>query len=275
MEKRSRSSVVARIEVRSNVIALDLAAVRIRQISDGPLTGDGPVVGHAATVNPHGDSGLFDGLTCELGELGGKSDLPSRDTEQLCKPINQQIRGLSMHGGTENNTSGVIVATTSSVIPFPQTPPMARNGGKTSEFWLRLTEARTTRKRGPLSMLQTDIAKEYSVRQSAVTKWKTGGEKGTTKPEPDLVERMAEDADCAFEWLWWGRGPMRPNVPLDPVTQQVVEAMSKLDTIEHKRAVLVAALAQQQLQRPEVAARVKQAEKEAERQIRNAARKSS
>lgn len=135
--------------------------------------------------------------------------------------------------------------------------------GKTTEFWERLTLARTTCKPA-LSMRQEDIAKDAGAKfQSAVTDWKTGGENGTTKPRPETAEKLARQANVSFEWLYTGRGEMRPRAAPDAITQQILEALDSLPP-DAKLEVLKAAFTQQTLMHPAVAAQMRQAERAAE-----------
>jgi transcriptional regulator with XRE-family HTH domain len=173
---------------------------------------------------------------------------------------------IGVHQDEQNNTQGVIDVNTRSVVAIRQNPPMARNGGKTSEFWERLVEARRTHKPA-LPTTQESIAQELDVWQTAVSKWKTGGDDGKAKPEPEKVELLAARAQVSFEWLYWGKGEMRPAPPIDPVAREVIERMSTLLSHDAKVQVLKAAVAQQELERPEVAARLRNAQKEAERKV--------
>lgn len=112
-----------------------------------------------------------------------------------------------------------------------------------------------------LSMRQEDIAKDVGLAfQSAVTKWKTG--KG--EPSFEVYCKLATQAGVAVEWLITGRGDMRPREATDPITAQVIEALDALKP-EGKIEVLKAAITQQTLQHPAVAAQMRQAQKAAER----------
>lgn len=273
MAKGLGSRVATWIKVGPKVVAIHFSSLMVDLPAHDLLAGDNPLRRDTLAVDPHRDTGLADVRASDLGQLLGQSLLPARHLDHPLEGCQDgRAVDLGVHVDPDNNTGSVISANTRSVIAFPDNLRMGRGGGKTSEFWVRLTRARTTCD-PPKSMLQTDIATEYKVRQSAVTKWKTGGDKGSTKPEPEVVERMAQDLGCSFEWLWWGRGEMRPKY-MDPITELAVEAMGELTTVEAKQEVVRAALAQRAMESPEVAARMRQAHREAERQIRNTNKKS-
>ena len=240
------SGVIARIEVGSNVIALQFPTQQ-RQRSlerDHPLRGDPP------TEDPHRNLRLPHRLPCELGELRRHDELPSDLINRLLDPLNAHMEPIY-------NTGGVIAVNTRSAKAFAQTREMARTG-EISDFWLRLTKARSIQK-SPLGMRQEDIAAEWKVRQSAVTKWKTG----KSVPQPELVREMALRYDVMFDWLYTGRGDMRPPRTTDPITLQVIEAMEVLRP-DGRVEVLKAALTQQTMQIPAVAAQVAKARETAE-----------
>jgi hypothetical protein len=109
-------------------------------------------------------------------------------------------------------------------------------------------------------MRQEDIAKDYdAAHQSTVTKWKTG----KSKPEPDTVEKMALDTNVNVNWLWAGQGDMRPLPTTDPVVKEIVDAVNALKDVNSKVQVLRAAIAQQALESPSIAARLADAEQAA------------
>lgn len=165
----------------------------------------------------------------------------------------------------EYNTSSVIGVNTPSVLRRVQTVDMPKSG-KTTDFWKRLTLARTSCV-PPKSMRQEDIRREYGyAHQSGVSKFSTGGTDGKSMPSPDVATRMALDANVNFNWLWAGQGDMRPLPATDPITKRVVEVLSALHDPEAKLKVLEAAIAQQVLQIPAVAQQYREAADEARRQ---------
>jgi transcriptional regulator with XRE-family HTH domain len=165
--------------------------------------------------------------------------------------------------GGNYNTVSVIGVNTRSAIGFGQTAYMARSG-EISEFWRRFMTAR--RARDPsASARQEDIAKEYGVYQSSVTKWKTG----KSLPKPKKMREIAAKEGCTFEWLNSGDGDMRPAKATDPITRQVIEAMEALSP-DAKVEVLKAAIMQQTLQLPALAAQIEQANKTAEKLAKSA-----
>lgn len=243
---------VTRIKVGAKVVAGNFPIHR-------QLNGNHPLGGDASSVEPHGDSRLADSSPGHVRQLFGQRGLPTR------KP-DSPLQRTDTHMDGDYNTASVINVNTRSAIGFGQTYSMARNG-ETSDFWVRLAQARRA-KNASASMRQEDVAKDYGVRQSAVTKWKTG----KSMPQPELVREMAIKHEVAFEWLNSGRGDMRPPKATDPITVQVIQAMESLRP-EAKVEVLKAALTQQALQLPALAAQIEQAHKSAEKLIKPPPRK--
>lgn len=243
---------VTGIKVGSNVVTGNFPV-------HGSLKGDHPLRGDALTMEPHGDLGLTDLGTGQVCQLFGEGGLTLRD-------LNCSLKRSDTHMEGDYNTASVMRVNTRSANSFGQTDSMARSGD-TSEFWMRLAKARQTQS-PPLSMRQEDLAKDYKVYQSAVTKWKTG----KSMPQPELIRAMALKHNVAFEWLNSGRGDMRPPKATDVITLQVIEAMERL-TPEAKVEVLKAAITQHALQMPAVAAQLEQAHKSAERLIKPTAKK--
>lgn len=129
---------------------------------------------------------------------------------------------------------------------------------KTSQFWDRLTKARTTHN-PPMTMNQKAIAKETGMAfQSAVTKWKTGGPDGSSMPRPEIVLELARRAKCSFEWLYSGEGEMRPRYISDPVVQHILDAVEKLEP-EGRIEVFKAAVMQKTLEQPLLAEQMRAA----------------
>jgi hypothetical protein len=144
------------------------------------LARDYPIVRNSPTPHPHRDSRLFHRLPSQSGELVGKRGLAScgsddrlyTDNERVVRVIDGNLVGFGGHIQPPFNTESVIGVNTRSVFPNRQTAAMARSG-EISEFWRRLTQARTSCN-PPKSMVQADIARDYGVAgQSTVTKWKT------------------------------------------------------------------------------------------------------
>jgi hypothetical protein len=131
--------------------------------------------------------------------------------------------------------------------------------GKTTEFWKRLTLARTTCK-PPKSMIQDDIARDYdAAHQSTVTKWKTGGPKGDSMPSPAQIMKIALDTNVNVNWLWAGQGEMRPSRSVGYITMQIIEAVEELDE-PAKFEVFKSAITQQAMRNPGVAERLSEVE---------------
>lgn len=235
---------VARIKIGPNVVAADFPVHRLFN-RDHPLRRDN------LSVQPHGHEGLANMALSDLAQPSCQGGLPAR----LLDRFTEFVDGHK----ADYNTDSVMAVNTRCVIGTGQTVPMPKSG-KISEFWRRLEAARTTCVPAK-SMRQEDLAKDYGMSyQSAVTKWKTGGEAGDTKPRPEVVEAMARDCGVSFEWLWWGRGEMRARPELDPLTLEIIDATERLKPAG-KLEVLKAAITQETLQLPAVAARLQSAEK--------------
>lgn len=253
---------VTRVQVRSNVIPFHLSA------KDG-LDRDHPVVRNTPAEEPHRDRRLANSFPNLHGELLGQCRLPAGDLDHpldgdaLLIDFARHSLSFDSHMPTDYNTESVIDNNTPSVFGCRQTSRMAK-AGKISEFWRRLTLARESCA-PPKSMKQKDIGREYGVVQGAVTKWKTGGPEGKSMPDPDIVTAMAIDANVSFEWLWYSRGDMRSILATDPIVRRILEIANDLPDAESKLKVLEAAIAQQTLQIPAVAARYREAQDEARR----------
>lgn len=205
-------------------------------------------------MQPHGDMRLTNRPVSDLGNTLSKSGLTAGFADSFTK-------GFNVHK-PDDNTASVLPVNTRSVFFRRQTTAMPKPGRET-DFWKRLTLARTTCN-PPKSMLQKDLVKEYDVsHQSAVTKWKTGGPDGTTIPRPEIVKQMAADAGVNFNWLFTGEGEMRSRPAPDPITDQILEALQELGH-EGKIEVLKEAIAQKTLQLPAVSLRIKEAQRQAE-----------
>jgi hypothetical protein len=239
------------VEIGPNVIACDFAAKRL-------LNRDYPLRRNRSAMQPHGDMRLTNGLASQLSEPGSHSVLAAGLLD--CRP-----KALDGFGhGTNHNTDSVIRVNTHSVVGALQTSGMPREDRET-DFWKRLKAARTTCN-PPKSMLQRVLVKEYpefAAHQSTVTKWKTGGEDGTTMPRPEVVLKMAADTGVNFNWLFSGEGEMRSQPTPDSITQQIIEAVHALP-LPGKIEVLKEAIAQQTIQLPAVAARIQEAQRQAE-----------
>lgn len=229
------------------------------------LARDYPIVRDSPAEPPHRDPRLFHRLPGHDGQLVGKRGLATccsddrlyTDNERVLSVIDGNLVGLGGHIRPAFNTESVIDVNTRSVFPETHNAHMARNG-ETSEFWKRLTLARTSCS-PPKSMVQEDIARDYRVAgQSTVTKWKTG--KG--KPTHDVLERMALDANVNINWLWAGQGDMRPLPVTDPVTRRVVEVLNTYSDQGERLKILEAALLQKAAT-PQVAQILKEAQAEA------------
>lgn len=242
---------VTRIKIGTNVIAGDFSAKRLLK-RDNPLGRDG------FSMQPHGDMRLADGTVCNftqaLGESGLTAGFGNRFTEF------GDCTGHEVH----HNTDSVMLVNTRSVSESRQNSGMPKPE-KETDFWKRLTMARTTCS-PPKSMLQRVLVKEYpefASHQSTVTKWKTGGENGSTQPRPEVVRKLAADTGVNFNWLFSGEGEMRSRPTPDSITEQILEAINSL-TLEGKIEVLKSAIAQQTLQLPAVLARIQEAQRKAE-----------
>ena len=247
---------LSRVEIGSNVISLDFALQRRLQ-RNHPLRRD------SSAMQPHRDMGLTNTLSGNFTEPSRQGGLSTRLLDRLPQPFNAHRR--------DYNTDSVIDVNTRSVMGQRQTGRMPK-AGKTTDFWRRLTLARTTCVPAK-SMMQEDIAKDYGAAyQSTVTKWKTGGDEGSTKPRPEIVEEMALDTGVCFEWLYTGRGEIRPRPAPDELTMHIIDALSVLEPAG-RVAVLKAAIAQQTLELPAVAARINEAERLAEAATRQKTKK--
>lgn len=237
---------VTRIEIGTNVISGNFP------LQDG-FQRDDPLRRNTLSVEPHRNVRLANTLAGKVRELFSHHDLPTSITDRLSKPREH----MSCHMEGNHTTVGVIGVNTRSSIGIGQTAGMARTGD-ISDFWRRFTAARAAYK-SDLPTRQEDVAKEWGVRQSAVTKWKTG----KSHPDPGVLRGISNKYNVCYEWLDSGRGPMRPLKALDPIVNQVIDAMDALSP-DGKVEVLKAALTQQALQIPSLAAQVKQAQRTAE-----------
>jgi transcriptional regulator with XRE-family HTH domain len=239
---------VARIKVGTNVIALQF----LPKIGQSALQWDHPLRRNATSVNPHRNLRLPDRLSSQFGEFCGDGDLPARSVDRL-------LNSSDTHMQAHYNTASVIVNNTPSANAARQTWRMPRHA-ETTEFWRRLTAARSSHN-PPLSMRQEDVARDAELsHQSAVTKWKTG--KGV--PSFETYRKLAIQANVTVDWLITGRGEMRPRPTIDPITQQVLTALDALNPTG-KVEVLKAAITQQTLQHPAIAAQVREAQKAADK----------
>lgn len=252
---------VARVKIGSNVVAGDFPVHRL-------LAGDHHLGGDTVTsMNPHRNSRLPNSATSNECQLLGECRLTAGGSDHKIQAGGQTgivdfLKRKIGHKPDHYNTLSVISVNTRSANKDGQTSFMPKQG-KISEFWRRLTEARTTCV-PPRSMRQEDIAKEYGMAyQSAVTKWKTGGPKGTSMPDPDIIRQMALDTNVNVNWLWAGQGDMRPLPATDAVVKEIVGAVNSLRTVESKVQVLRTAIAQQTLEDPAVAARLESATEKA------------
>lgn len=262
---------VTRVKVGSNVVPLHIPA------KDG-FNRNHPVVRHSPAEQPHGDARLPDSLAGQGCQLLGQRRLATcqldnpLDGDTMLIDLAQDLLKLDCHMSPLYNTDSVIDNNTHSVFKARQTSRMPK-AGKISEFWRRLTVARESCT-PPRSMNQDDIAKEYGYAfQSAITKWKTGGPDGTSMPDPAVVTKMAIDYDVSFEWLWSGRGDMRPLPATHPIVRRIVEVTNSLPDDDAKIKVLEAAIAQQTLQIPAVAARFREVQDEAKKLLQRPAGK--
>lgn len=222
MEKKScyeqLSSVVTGIEIGPKVITGHFPTNR-------PFHSNHPISGNTLLpMQPIGDMGLANTET--LSQCGLAT----------CQLYSFQQRSR-IHMSPEYNTDSVIDVNTQSVNKFGHSSRMPKMG-KTSDFWLRLKEARSACT-PPKLMNQTTIAKEYGVRQSAVTKWKTG----LSEPDIAIGKKMCIDYNICLDWLYIGVGNMRPSETLDPITAKVRVTMEGLNDAA-KLEVLKAAIVQ-------------------------------
>lgn len=247
---------VTRVKVGSNVIALQL----FTKIGEGALKRNHPLGRNPPAVNPHRNLRLANRSSGQLGQLSSDGDLPAGLVDRLLDSSNTHMEATY-------NTSSVITVNTRSDNGLRQTKRMPRNA-ETSEFWRRLTAARSSCN-PPLSMRQEDVARDAGMsHQSAVTKWKTG--KG--EPSFETYRRLATQTNVTVDWLITGRGEMRPRPTIDPITQQVLTALDVLNPTG-KVEVLKAAITQQTLQHPAIAAQVREAQKAADKLTPAASRK--
>lgn len=238
---------VTRVKIGSNVIAG-------RFPTKNKLQGDHPLGGDALPVEPHGNLRLPDALTGVVCQLFGNSRLPARLVDRL-------FNRSDAHMSADYNTVSVIEVNTRSAKRLGQTRSMPK-AAQTSEFWRRLTEARTSCV-PPLSMRQEDVAKDAGMSfQSAVTKWKTG--KG--EPSFEVYKDLAIQAGVTVDWLITGRGEMRPRPTPDLITTQIIQALDALPP-PAKLEILKEAFTQQTLQHPAIAAQLRAATKAAEKLV--------
>jgi hypothetical protein len=236
------------IQIGSQLVSLDSEI-------DGGFARNDPLRRDSAAVDPHRNCGLPDSLARSFGELRSKGDLASGR-------INKSLDWFTHD--REDNTHGVISAITRSGI-FRRHNLDVPKQSKSTDFWMRLSQA-SAACQPPISMRQKDLAAECKVYQSAVTKWKTGGDDGKTKPRPAIIEALAKKRNVTFEWLNSGQGQMRPVEGVDRVTQLILDALRPLNE-QSKREVLIAAYGQQQLQNPVIAAQLKEAQRDADKVI--------
>lgn len=210
---------VSRVQIGPNVVTTDFSANR-------SLKRDDPFGWNTPAMQPHRNMGLPNwpvrGTPSQLCQSSSHNGLTADLFDRLAQ-------GSDAHD-LNYNTVSVIDVNARSVIRSGQTKRMPKKGRETP-FWKRLKLARTTCKPSK-SMRQEDIRKDYgAAHQSTVTKWKTGGEKGTTLPGPETILMMALDTDVSADWLWSGRGEMRRR-NLDAVTVKILDALEQLEPLE-------------------------------------------
>lgn len=231
-----------------------------------------PLGRHATPMEPHGNHGLTYWLASDLGQLPGESRLAASHVDHDLKCVDSKY--FIAHFGDKDNTESVLDVNTQSVNACKQTRRMPKEVAP-SPFWRRLTEARESCK-PPKDMNQTAVGKDYGAKQAAVTKWCTGGPKRDhgiySLPEPEKILKMAIDTNVCTDWLWSGRGDMRPMPATHPKLKTLVDLINETPA-DHREKVLTAAImavAAQKMARdnPRIASALDDAEKSAKKMFK-------
>lgn len=94
---------------------------------------------------------------------------------------------------------------------------------KTQTFWDRVKLAMIAKGRKPTQINAAKIAGRAQPTISEI--WnKPGG-----APELEVVVRLATTLEVCVEWLYTGRGPMKPAAAIDAIGQELLSVWDQLD----------------------------------------------
>lgn len=127
-------------------------------------------------------------------------------------------------------------------IGLPQTRQMEKKPA-IGTFWDRVKEAlgdaaraKKTHNGVRIKPTQVFAAKIAEVKQPTVSDWNKPGK----APELDNALKLALALDVCIEWLYTGRGPKRPGIPLDRYAQQLWELWPQLTDGERGKLLGIA-----------------------------------
>lgn len=103
-----------------------------------------------------------------------------------------------------------------------------------SKFWKRLVIAFES---GGLGTKQVEMAKVLGIAQPSVFQWKAG----RNYPSHDMLVKIAKLTNVSVEWLYSGRGPMRPQDLISPEKANLIDRVEGLSPEKRRIAIQILA----------------------------------
>ena len=82
---------------------------------------------------------------------------------------------------------------------------------------------------------QIEIAKTLGIAQPSVFQWKAG----RNYPSHDMLVKIAKLTNVSVEWLYSGRGPMRPPDQISPEKASLIDKIEALPADQYTVALQI------------------------------------